>query len=139
MVKTPIKKSVQKIRDEPKQRELVFVEPLEELSTKKERERFKRYRLPVSKYIARLPKSKQYAIRTSPKKQKPVSPKKPTSPKKAKKIDYSQLIDNMTDDIIAKIYEITDLAKSTKSTTNKTAKFFDDIKDEISSFKSQIM
>lgn len=131
MVKTPIKKSVQKIRDELKQRELVFVEPLEELSTKKERERFKRYRLPVSKYIARLPKSKQYAIRTSP--------KKPTSPKKAKKIDYSQLIDNMTDDIIAKIYEITDLAKSTKSTTNKTAKFFDDIKDEISSFKSQIM
>jgi hypothetical protein len=153
--KTPMEEraEIESILSRLKRKDLLFVDPLENASTKIERERFKKYRLPVSKYIERLPKSKQYALRTSPKKQKPASPKKQPSPKTTvlfpinvakkqspKKINYSKEIDNLTNDLIEKIYVIVDLAKSSdsKSTINKTAEFFDSVKDEISSFKSQM-
>jgi hypothetical protein len=135
--KKSIEQVLQNVKQALKDYDVKFIDVLVDQSTQKERERFARYRIPMTKYIQRLPKKRQYALRTSPKK-KPPTPKK-TTPKK--KINYGRILDETVDNLIEKISIISELSKANPSKKIKedTIEFLDEIKDQVKEFQNDMI
>jgi hypothetical protein len=130
--KNPI--SISKIQDILKQRELEFIDPLVDINTAKTRASFRKYRLPLTKYIEKLPKKKQYKIRLSPKKRS--SPKKEVRKSPSKKKNWTKIVDQKIDILIEKISILKDIATTlSKSKKENTIDFLDGLKDQIEDFQ----
>lgn len=137
--KKSIDQALAQVKEALKNYDVKFIDVMVDQTTAKEKERFKRYRIPMQKYIERLPKKRQYPIRLSPKK-KPATPKK-VSPKKVapKKKNWTRLVDDKIDNMIEKISIVSDLAKTrSKEQKEATIEFLDSIKDQIKDFEKDM-
>lgn len=142
MNKNKDEKILSKIKQALKDYDVKFIDILVDETTEKEKKRFKKYRLPLTSYIQRLPNKKQFPVRLSPKKRPPVplspSPKK-VVPKK-KKINLTYLVDDKIDLLIEKITILKDIAfTQPKNSKEKTIKFFSGIKHEIKDFMKDML
>lgn len=139
--KQNIEKVLSDIRSTLKNYDVKFIDVLVDQTTQKERERFARYRIPVAKYIERLPKRKQFPLRISPKK-RPATPKK-ASPKKAtpkKKQNWLLALDKQVDLLIEKVSILKDLAiGQTKDVKEATLEFLDGLKDQLHDFEKDMI
>ena len=101
--KKNIEKVLEDVRSALKNYDVKFIDVLVDQTTQKERERFARYRIPITKYIERMPKKKQFVLRLSPKK-RPATPKKvKLSPKKKPKKNWLLALDQQIDLLIEKV------------------------------------
>jgi hypothetical protein len=101
-------------------------------STAKERKRFYDYRMIVAKSIQRRPKSKQFALRTSPKK-RPKTP--PPKPKKTKNIKLNKDLEDIKNYMIERLTILKDLiAPQPKDVKRASLEFLDSIADQLKTF-----
>jgi len=112
-----------------KEKELSFIDQLADLSTRKERKRFKKYRIPMVKYAMRIPKFKNVVIRTSPKKKPATPPRKKTPPKKK---TPPVNLDKSIDQLIEKVTIVQESAKLLSGRAKKESlEFLNNIKEQI--------
>lgn len=128
--------TLSKIKDILKQRELEFIDPLVDVNTEKARASFKKYRLPLAKYIKKLPKKRQYKIRLSPKKRLSPKPSPKMEVRKSPKKNWTKIVDQKIDTLIEKISILKDITTSlSKSKKENTIDFLDGLKDQLEDFQ----
>lgn len=133
--KKPQNEVLSEISTKIKENDLAFIEDLVDAATAKEKKRFKRFRLPIKKYIERLPIQNQYEIRLAPKK-----PPAATIISPPKKKNWSKLLDQQIDLLIERISILKDIASTQSIQVKKsTIVFLKGIKDQIKDFEKDLI